>query len=102
MMRFFFQNKFVLAVFLAGLVTSAFPASGSAADADDPSINDVQEFSVDGLKVLLRESKEAATVSAILYVNGGTSVMSDGELGSSEYFAMKLIPESGTEFTSKA
>jgi zinc protease len=102
MMRFFFQNKFATAVLLLTLVGSVFPATSKAADADDPSINDVQEFTVDGLNVLLRESKEAATVSAILYVNGGTSVMSDNELGSSEYFAMKLIPESGSEFTSKA
>lgn len=101
MMRFFFQNN-CIAIICVVLSLSALPDSSSAADTDDPSINDVQEFSVDGLNVLLRESKEAPTVSAILYINGGTSVMAAGELGSSEYFAMKLIPEGGTELTSKS
>jgi predicted Zn-dependent peptidase len=102
MMRSCFRNNPILFLFLVALGLSSAPMTSRADDSDDPSINDVQEFSIDGLSVLLRESKEAPTVSAILYINGGTSVMSASELASSEYFAMKLIPESGTELTSKS
>src|SRR5690348_1276324 len=98
MMRSYFRNNFLL---LAAIVCFALPRESSAIDSGDPAITDVQEFTVDGISVLLRESKEAPTVTAIMYINGGTSVMSENELASSEYFAMKLIPESGTELTSK-
>ncbi len=68
---------------------------------DDASITDVQEFTVDGIDVLLRESKEAAVVTAVLFIKGGTSIIAPNEPAATEYFAMNLIPESGTELTSK-
>ena len=68
---------------------------------DDPSIIDVQEFTVDGIDVLLRESKETPVVTAILYIKGGTSYIPESEPVSTEYFALSLIPESGTQLTSK-
>ena len=69
---------------------------------DDPSvINDVQEFSVGGIDVLLRESKETPVVTAILFIKGGSSAMPETESPATETFAMRLIPESGSAFTSK-
>ena len=68
---------------------------------DDASITDVQEFNVDGIEVLLRESKETPVVTADLFIRGGTSIMAENEPATTEYFAMNLIPESGTALTSK-
>ncbi|MFI5264674.1 MAG: M16 family metallopeptidase, partial [Candidatus Kapaibacterium sp.] len=69
---------------------------------DDPSvITDVQEFSVGGIDVLLRESKETPVVTAILFIKGGTSAMAESESPANESFALRLIPGSGTELTSK-
>lgn len=75
---------------------NAFPLSDDAS-----TITDVQEFNVDGIDVLLRESRETPVVTSILFIKGGTSVMPAAELPSTEYFAMNLIPSSGSEFTSK-
>jgi zinc protease len=68
---------------------------------DPTTITDVQEFKVDGIDVLLRESKETPTVTAILFIKGGTSAVPAGENIATEYFAMALIPGSGTELTTK-
>ena len=68
---------------------------------DDPSIIDVQEFTVDGIDVLLRDSKETPVVTAILYIKGGTSYIPESIPVSTEYFAMSIIPESGSALTSK-
>ncbi|MDP4221297.1 MAG: insulinase family protein [Bacteroidota bacterium] len=68
---------------------------------DDASITDVQEFSVDGIDVLLRDSKEAPVVTAVLFIKGGSSAIPQTELPSSEYFALSVIPASGSEFTTK-
>ncbi len=68
---------------------------------DDSSINDVQEFNFDGIDVLLRESKETPVVTAILFIRGGTSAMPETEPTASEYFAMTVVAESGSELTTK-
>ncbi len=77
-------------------------AFGTVRASDDASINDVQEFNVDGIDVLLRECPEAPSVTTVMYIKGGTSAMSKDEFASSEYFAIRLVPESGTQFTPKA
>lgn len=87
----------ILTIFLfAGVSLSlAHPSN------EDASITDVEEFNVDGIDVLLRESKEAPVVTAVLFIRGGTSVVPENEPAATEYFAMNLIPESGSALTSK-
>ncbi|MBS1903976.1 MAG: insulinase family protein [Bacteroidetes bacterium] len=94
------MKQFVLTLFVFALLALA-PTRPRAVGMDDTSIDDVQEFSVDGIDVLLRETTEAPTVSAICFIRGGTSAMSKDELPTSEYFAMALVPSSGSEITSK-
>src|SRR5436190_17336212 len=89
--RSFFLLLIILCSWGAGLALS-YPSG------DDPSINDVQEFNVDGIDVLLRESKETPVVTSILFLKGGTSYMTESELPATEYFALSLIPASGTQF----
>lgn len=86
---------------LLTFVLFMLPTKTGAYVLDEPLLNDVQEFSVDGIDVLLRSSTEATSVSAIVYIKGGTAAMANNELVSSEYLALKLIPGSGTERTSK-
>lgn len=95
-MKIFFYISCILVISLVGTRRSAGYLPG-----DDPSITDVQEFNLDGIDVLLRESTETPVVTGILFIKGGTSAMPEDELASSEYFAMNLIPGSGTELTSK-
>ncbi len=77
------------------------PASGNPSVDDQYVITDVQEFSVDGIDVLLRESKETPVISSILYLRGGTSALPASESPASESFALRLVPLSGSQFTSK-
>ena len=51
--------------------------------------------------MLLRDSKETPVVTAILFIKGGSSAVPANESPASESFAMRLIPESGSELTSK-
>ncbi|MEP7234308.1 MAG: insulinase family protein [Ignavibacteriota bacterium] len=96
------KSLFVLIFSVALLSLAAMNVSLAKPSGDDPSvISDVQEFSVDGIDVLLRESKEAAAMTAIFFIKGGTSVMSPGASPADESFAMRLIPASGSEVTSK-
>lgn len=68
----------------------------------DTGIVDVQEFEVDGIKVLLRQSKEAPVVSAILYVRGGIGVLPADKPLTLESFALDVNSASGTPSTPKA
>jgi zinc protease len=62
----------------------------------------VQEFEVDGLKVLLKQSSESPVVSAILYIQGGTSAMPVTKPLTLESFALNVNAASGTRSTPKA
>ncbi|MEI8133807.1 MAG: pitrilysin family protein [bacterium] len=95
------MNKIILSLSIA--LISFFPLGvvSSHPGGDDVAITDVQEFTVDGIDVLLRESREAPAVTAVLYIKGGTSYVPLSEPPSTEYFAMTVVPGSGTELTSK-
>src|SRR5947209_15621974 len=88
-----------LVIFLC--VIFFIPRIGSASDNPDATITNVEEFNYHGIDILLRDSKEAPVVTAILFIKGGTSILPFTEPASSEYFALNVIPGSGTEFTSK-
>src|SRR5436305_7158295 len=102
LLRNFLNNsmKFFLAFFFLAFFLTA--KSGDARTPDlDATMSDVQEFTYDGIDILLRESKEAPVVTAVLFLKGGSSALPASEPASSEYFALNLVPGSGTEFTSK-
>ena len=87
---------FFVVLFLTGeRISIANPSN------DDSSINDVQEFNLEGIDVLLRESKETPVVTAVLFLRGGTSAMAESEPTATEYFAMEVVPQSGSELTTK-
>src|SRR6476661_9632206 len=65
-------------------------------------VTGVQEFEVDGLKVLLKQSSESPVVSAILYIRGGSSVMPLAKPLTVESFALNVNAASGTRSTPKA
>lgn len=65
-------------------------------------VTGVQEFEVDGLKVLLKQSSESPVVSAILYIQGGSSAMPVAKPFTLESFALSVNAASGTRSTPKA
>jgi zinc protease len=65
-------------------------------------ISDVQEFTIGGIDVLLRESHSTPVISAVVFIKGGASSLSASELNSTEYFAMTIGAGSGTERVPKS
>jgi len=65
-------------------------------------INDVQEFTIDGIDVLLRESRTTPVISAVVLIKGGSSSLPANIPASTEYFAMNIAAASGTERTPKS
>ncbi len=72
-----------------------------ATPSDDLELSDVEEFDFNGMQVILRESKDVPSVTALLYFKGGTSVMNSNTEVAEEYMAMNLIHPSASDFTSK-
>lgn len=68
----------------------------------DSVLEEVQEFTVDGIDVILRGNPHSPVVSAVLFIKGGSSALSAELPISTEYFAMSVAPSSGTENFSKA
>ncbi len=68
----------------------------------DRIITDVQEFTVDGIDVLLRESHSTPVISAVVLIKGGSSILPINVPNSTEYFAMTIGSGSGTERTPKS
>ncbi|HET6511275.1 MAG TPA: insulinase family protein [Candidatus Kapabacteria bacterium] len=85
-------------------VVFALVGFGCAASQSGRSVNvtDVQEFEVDGVKVLLKQSTESPVVSAFLYIRGGSSAMPVTKPLTVESFALNVNAASGTRSTSKA
>lgn len=81
------------------LIVLAFSASTVSAD---EVIEDVQEFNVDGIDVILRGNPHSPVVSAVLFLKGGSSALPQELPISTEYFAMSVAPASGTEHFSKS
>ena len=65
-------------------------------------VSDVQEFDVDGVHIIMRQSTETPVVSAVLFIKGGESVEPRDEPLATEYFTMRIASGSGTQRTSKA
>jgi zinc protease len=92
-------SKASLVVLLAGIVAACASAPKVTSTRI---IDDVQEFTVDGVQVLLRESRATPVISAVLFIKGGSSQIDTSLPISTEYFAMSIAAGSGTQRTSKA
>jgi len=68
---------------------------------DDLEITGVEEFDHNGIQVILRESKDVPSVTAVLYIKGGMTVLKTETDAANEYMAFNLIPSSGSQVTSK-
>jgi zinc protease len=84
----------VCALISFGCASSKF---GRAVD-----VTGVQEFEVDGLQVLLKQSSESPVVSALLYIRGGSSAIPASMPLTVESFALNVNAASGTRSTPKA
>lgn len=62
------MNKLLFSFF----VLSFFAVGQAIAFPDDFELNDVEEFDYNGLQVILRESKDVPSVTAVLYIKGGS------------------------------
>lgn len=82
------------------LLVASYASLLSAKDTDV--IEDVQEFTVNGIDVILRGNPQSPVLSALLFVKGGSSALPNTMPISTEYFAMAVAPASGTEHFSKA
>ena len=89
-------KKITLVLFALLAVTSALPSY-----ADDVELSDVEEFDYNGIQVILRESKDVPSITAVLYIKGGMTVLKTENEAAGEYMAFNLIPGSGTAVTSK-
>jgi len=65
-------------------------------------VNDVQEFTVDGIPVLMRQSTASPVVSAILFIRGGTTAVRPDQPVSIEAFAMRVAAASGSQRMGKS
>src|SRR5207249_9884167 len=65
-------------------------------------VNDVQEFTIDGIPVLMRQSTASPVVSAILFIRGGTTAVPADQPVSVEAFAMRVAAASGSQRMGKA
>lgn len=92
------MNRVVAALLCA--VVSFGCASSKFGRATD--ITDVQEFEVDGLRVLLKQSTQSPVISSILFIRGGTSVLPAAKPLTIESFALSVNAGSGTKSTSKS
>lgn len=88
--------KYILSLVLVTLLSPS-----AAIYADDVELNDVEEFEYHGMQIILRESKDVPSVTAVLYIKGGTTVLKSESEAANEYMAFNLIPGSGTTVTSK-
>jgi zinc protease len=85
------------------LLLSLLSLSGSQALAQLGVVTDsVQEFTVNGIDVILKGNPSTPVVSALLFIRGGSSALPADMPISTEYFAMAVAPASGTKNFSKA
>lgn len=91
--------KRVVAVVLCAVISFGCASSkfGRATD-----ITDVQEFEVDGLKVLLKQSSQSPVISSMLFIRGGTSALPESKPLTVESFALNVNAASGTKSASKS
>jgi zinc protease len=92
----------VVALLLCAAISFGCASSSSSKFGRAVTITDVQEFSVDGLQVLLKQSGESPVVSAILFIRGGASAMPATKPNVVESFALDVNGASGTISTPKA
>lgn len=91
------NDRRLWAFLLALLFLSSTPAI-----AQDTKVSEqVQEFTVDGIDVILRGTPNSAVMSALMFIKGGSSVLPADQPISTEYFAMAVAPASGTKNFSK-
>ncbi len=78
-------------------------ASGSGSSyAPNPSVvSNVQEFDVDGIHVIMRQSTAAPVVSAVLFIKGGEVAAPPEDPISTEYFTLNIVVASGNQDLSK-
>ncbi len=71
--------------------------SSSVPYATNSTVSNVQEFDVDGVHVIMRQSTAAPVVSAVLFIQGGDVVASPSDPISTEYFTLKIAAASGSQ-----
>jgi zinc protease len=93
-----------ICVFLiaCGSSKSSTSSSSSLLAHSEDIVNDVQEFDVDGIHVLLRQSAAVPVVSTILFIKGGANMTPASEPILTETFAMAIAAASGSHRTPKA
>jgi zinc protease len=93
---------------LCALLVACGSSSSSTKGSNNPLahsediVNDVQEFDVDGIHILLRQSVSVPVVSAILFVKGGANMTPPNEPIMTQTFAMAIAAASGSQRTPKA
>src|ERR1043165_9043339 len=85
-----------------GSSSSSTSSSSRLLELSSDIVNDVQEFDVDGIHILLRQSAAVPVVSAILFVKGGANMTPPNEPIMTETFAMAIAAASGSQRTPKA
>jgi predicted Zn-dependent peptidase len=96
--------KALFLIFFVGVIAASLVAgcANTSKLKGERIITDVDEFTVDGIDVLLRHSESTPVISAVLFIKGGSSVLAPSEPASTEYFAMRIGTGSGTEHMSKS
>ncbi|MDP4199920.1 MAG: insulinase family protein [Bacteroidota bacterium] len=92
---------FLATIAIASCAASHSSSSSSLANSSNI-VNDVQEFDVDGIHILMRQSVSVPVVSAILFVRGGSVLSPASEPIMTESFAVAIATASGSERTSKS
>jgi zinc protease len=96
------MNRKTLFIFCLLFGLSACASSKSVIGEDSDVVSDVQEFSVDGIHIVMRQSIAAPVVSAVLFINGGESMSDGDEPIATEYFALSIAPASGSQRIGKS
>lgn len=60
-------------------------------------VSNVQEFDVDGVHVIMRQSTAAPVVSAVLFIKGGDVAAPTQDPIATEYFTLKIAAASGSQ-----
>ncbi|HET6510651.1 MAG TPA: insulinase family protein [Candidatus Kapabacteria bacterium] len=93
----------ILKIFtLIVVATVSFGCASSSKFGRATDVTGVQEFDVDGLQVLLKQSSASPVVSAIMYIRGGTSAVPATRPINVEGFALNINAASGTRSTPKS
>ncbi len=92
---------FLLAILALASCGTSHSSSSSLANSANI-VQDVEEFDVDGIHILMRQAATVPVVSAILFVRGGAALTPPNEPITTENTAMAIAAASGSQRTPKA